>query len=106
VLGQAGATLPRRDAVDRRVIEMVRTGKPTISTALSRNPDQVGGYPELAFSPDQLPADTDADGMPDDVGAQHNLNPNDPKDATRRHRQRRIHQRGRIYQRHESDSVH
>lgn len=81
VLAKAGATLPRRDAVDRRVIEIVRTGKPTVSNGIISNPDQVGGYPALAFSPDQLPVDTDGDGMPDDWERNHNLNPNDPKDA-------------------------
>jgi pectate lyase len=82
VLGQAGATLPRRDAVDRRVIEMVRTGKPSHQDGIITNPKQVGGYPELTFTPNQLPADQDADGMPDAWEQQHGLNPTDPKDNT------------------------
>jgi pectate lyase len=81
VLAKAGATLPRRDAVDQRVIEIVRTGKPTVGNGIISNPDQVGGYPALSFSPDQVPMDTDGDGMPDDWERNHKLNPNDPKDA-------------------------
>jgi pectate lyase len=81
VLAKAGATLPRRDAVDRRVIEIVRTGKPTVGNGIISNPDQVGGYPTLTFSPDEIPVDTDADGMPDDWERKFGLNPNDPADA-------------------------
>lgn len=81
VLAKVGATLPRRDAVDRRVIEMVRTGQPSYQDGIITNPNQVGGYPELTFNPDALPADQDADGMPDKWEKQHGLNPNDAKDG-------------------------
>jgi len=81
VLAKAGATLPRRDAVDQRVVEMVRSGKPAYQDGIITNPEQVGGYPKLTFSADQVPADTDGDGMPDEWERKHNLNPSDPKDG-------------------------
>src|SRR5262245_38015829 len=46
VLAKAGATLPKRDAVDARVIESVRTGKTTTETGIIASVDQVGGYPK------------------------------------------------------------
>jgi hypothetical protein len=82
VLAGAGCTLPRRDAVDARVIEEVRTGKvwsegkeitPTPMKGLAKNnigkagngiitdPSQVGGYPEYKGEPIK---DLCADGMP------------------------------------------
>jgi hypothetical protein len=105
VLNNAGATLPRRDAVDRRVIEMVRTGKVTarassnavqdlegvgfskslieeivrqVAHGIITDPAQVGGYPEYRGTPYQ---DSDHDGMPDDWESRHGLDPRDPADA-------------------------
>jgi hypothetical protein len=106
VLANAGATRPRRDAVDERVIQMVRTGEvnakagPNIKDDLSHagynekaiaelirliplgiitHPSQVGGYPEYRGTPYK---DSDGDGMPDDWEKAHGLNPNDPSDAS------------------------
>ena len=59
VLAEAGATLPKRDAVDRRVVEQVRQGT---GRQINTHGD-VGAWPELASAP--APADADADGMPD-----------------------------------------
>ena len=59
VLGGAGATLPRRDAVDARVIQEIRDGTGRIID--SQN--EVGGWPSLKTSP--APPDEDQDGMPD-----------------------------------------
>ena len=81
VLAKAGATLPRRDVVDQRVAEMVRTGKPAYKDGIITNPDQVGGYPALSFAADQVPTDTDGDGMPDEWERKHELKPNDSKDG-------------------------
>lgn len=106
VLENAGATLPRRDAVDQRIAEAVRTGKvaavagPDIREQLS-NPAysqekveemvhevslgiitdiaQVGGYPDYRGEPY---SDADADGMPDEWEIQHGLDPEDSSDAT------------------------
>ena len=101
VLDNAGATLPRRDAVDARVIESVRTGKAIyaedadqyifVSPYVRRrlpddsyrygiitDPRQVGGLPTYEGTPR---TDSDGDGMPDDWETSHGLNPNDPSDA-------------------------
>jgi pectate lyase len=82
VLGKAGATLPRRDAVDKRVTEMVRTGKTATKTGILRHPDEVGGYPDYNYSPEDVPADTDNDGMPDDWETQHDLDPGSAADGS------------------------
>ncbi|ATC63898.1 polysaccharide lyase [Nibricoccus aquaticus] len=81
VLAKAGATLPRRDAVDTRVTEMVRTGKVSIRNGIINNPEEVGGYPNLTFDPAKVPVDTDNDGMPDAWELKHGLNPNDASDG-------------------------
>ncbi|MBN1852338.1 MAG: pectate lyase [Pirellulales bacterium] len=82
VLAKAGATRPRRDAVDARVSEMVRTGKVATETGIIVNPDEVGGYPIYTFSPEEIPADTDHDGMPDAWEKQYNFDPNQGSDPS------------------------
>jgi len=101
VLDNAGATLPKRDAVDTRVTQQVRTGviKYPENVVLSSEPQfkhrrlpkdsykqgiitdiaQVGGYPEYKSVAPQK--DSDNDGMPDAWEIKYKLNPNDPKDA-------------------------
>jgi pectate lyase len=76
VLAHAGASLPRRDAIDARVVRSVvdRAG------SLIDDPSQVGGLPKLASDP--APEDADVDGMPDSWELAHGLDPNDPSDAT------------------------
>lgn len=81
VLSKSGATLPRRDPVDTRVIEMVRTGKTGGNNGIVRSPDEVGGFPVLSFTPDQVPADTDGDGMPDAWELKNQLDPKNPADG-------------------------
>ena len=80
VLENAGATRPKRDAVDERIVKMVRTGTVTYEQGRGIITDikQVGGYPEYKGEP--YP-DADADGMPDAWETKHRLNPNDPADA-------------------------
>ena len=75
VLEAAGATLPCRDSVDRRVVADVenRTGY------IIDSPGQVGGYPRLITG--TLLPDADEDGMPDVWEQQQGLDPNDPSDA-------------------------
>ena len=82
VLKKAGATLPRRDPVDARVAEMVRTGKPTSGDGIIKTPEEVGGYPTYAFEPEDVPADADADGMPDEWEQKHGLAANDASDGS------------------------
>ena len=75
VLAQAGAVLPHRDAVDRRVVEQVRNGTGRVIDSQ----DEVGGWPEYASA--DPPQDSDLDGMPDTWEKAQGLNPNDPSDA-------------------------
>jgi pectate lyase len=81
VLAKAGATLPRRDPVDARVIEMVRTNQTGPRGGVVHHPDEVGGYPNYSFDPAEVPADTDGDGMPDAWESTHGLNPADASDG-------------------------
>jgi pectate lyase len=81
VLAKAGATLPRRDAVDIRIAQMVRSGQVITGKGIVNDPKEVGGYPNFSFSPDQVPADTDHDGMPDAWEKTHGLNPEDSADG-------------------------
>jgi hypothetical protein len=80
VLAGVGATLPKRDAVDRRVVEMVRTGTVTheAGKGILTDVTQVGGYPVYKG---EAVADADRDGMPDAWEVKHGLNPRDPADA-------------------------
>ncbi len=82
VLAKAGATLPRRDPVDRRVTEMVRTGKGMVGNGIVNDPKEVGGYPDYAFVPAEVPADGDQDGMPDEWEKRYELNPAEASDSS------------------------
>jgi hypothetical protein len=75
VLDRAGATAPGRDAVDRRIIEQVRSGRGRIINSQ----DDVGGWPMYASGPP--PADEDRDGMPDAWEREHGLDPANPNDT-------------------------
>ncbi|PXV64749.1 hypothetical protein CLV62_10975 [Dysgonomonas alginatilytica] len=102
VMDNVGATFPKRDIVDERVIEQVKTGKVYYKEGLNpesfyqfehrRLPadsykqgiitdiEQVGGYPEYKGTPYK---DSDGDGMPDAWEIKYGLNPNDPSDAVK-----------------------
>jgi hypothetical protein len=81
VLANAGATLPRRDAVDERIVRMVRTGQVTYKEGKGIITDiaQVGSYPEYRG---RSYSDSDGDGMPDAWETKHGLNPSDASDAS------------------------
>ncbi|HEY7089114.1 MAG TPA: hypothetical protein VH518_13550 [Tepidisphaeraceae bacterium] len=81
VLADAGATLPRRDPVDLRIIEEVQTGKTHHNDGIVKDPADVGGWPELKST--AAPADSDHDGMPDWWEVKYGLNPNDPADGAK-----------------------
>ena len=81
VLERGGASLPRRDAVDERVVEMVRTGTTTFGNGIIDTPDDVGGWPEYRSGPVAL--DTTGDGIPDWWAIQHGFDPTDPTLAVR-----------------------
>jgi hypothetical protein len=70
VLKSGGAILPRRDAVDSRIVKDVRshTGR------IIKSQEEVGSWPELASLP--APKDTDHDGMPDHWEIKNGLDPN------------------------------
>jgi hypothetical protein len=84
VLEHAGATRPVRDAVDRRIVAMVRDGTAPGGTkhGIITDVKQVGGYPEYKGQPVQ---DTDGDGMPDGWESRYGLDPSNPSDAAKDH---------------------
>ena len=75
VLDRGGASLPKRDAVDRRIVADLVNGTGHIIDSQM----EVGGWPELETA--APPADTDGDGMPDAWEQQHGLNANDADDG-------------------------
>jgi formylglycine-generating enzyme required for sulfatase activity len=75
VLAHAGASLPKRDAVDARVLQNIRTGQGRIID--SQN--EVGGWPELKSS--TVPLDADNDGMPDDWENRLGFDPTNQTDS-------------------------
>lgn len=81
VLAKAGATLPKRDAVDRRIIDSVRTGRFLTANGIINDPREVGGYPNYTFDPEEIPEDRDGDGMPDTWEAEHGLDPGSAADG-------------------------
>jgi len=77
VLEEAGATLAKRDAVDARIIEHIKSG-----TGRTINSQQdVGAWPEYKHA--EPPADTDDDGMPDAWEDAHGLDAKDASDAAK-----------------------
>jgi pectate lyase len=76
VLASAGASLPRRDAVDARIVHEVRTR----GGHLIDSQADVGGWPELEGG--IAPPDADDDGMPDAWEFAHQLDPHDARDAS------------------------
>lgn len=101
VLKNAGATFPKRDAVDARVVKTVITGKPiyqenaplfvpkyvkrrlpadSYKKGIITDPRQVGGLPEYKGQP---VLDSDNDGMPDAWEKANGLNPNNATDAVK-----------------------
>jgi pectate lyase len=80
VLAHAGCSLPKRDLVDVRIIEEVRSGTATLGeNGIISCVDDVGGWPELKSGP--VPADSDGDGMPDEWEIRHGFDPKDPSDG-------------------------
>lgn len=74
VLDKAGATLPQRDAIDRKVVRDVRKGQGGIIN--SKN----GIFEWPPYNSGLSPVDTDNDGMPDHWEEQYGLNPQDSTD--------------------------
>lgn len=83
VLQDAGATLPVRDAVDTRIIEVTSTGQASAgsrSNGIIDHPDEVGGFPNIEEMSRASNWDTDQDGMPDAWEIQHQLDPQNSED--------------------------
>lgn len=76
VLAGAGAILPKRDAVDTRVINDIKNGTGKIINSQS----EVGGYPVYTSGTPYL--DTDKDGMSNDWETKYGFNPNDASDGS------------------------
>ncbi len=77
VLRLVGATLPRRDSVDARIVNEVRQRKGSIIDSQ----EQVGSWPALRSK--AAPVDSDDDGMPDSWERSRRLNPHNPADGAR-----------------------
>ncbi|UOQ46625.1 Ig-like domain-containing protein [Gracilibacillus caseinilyticus] len=75
VLDKAGATLPKRDPVDARVVRDVRNG----TGRIINNEWEVGGFPEMKSA--EAPVDSDHDGMPDKWEKDKGLNPDNSEDG-------------------------
>jgi hypothetical protein len=101
VLNNVGATLPKRDPIDTRIVKQVRSGEIDESDyteikglyqykyrkglgadswkqGIITDIRQVGGYPEYKGDPYK---DSDMDGMPDVWEKKYGLNPKDASDA-------------------------
>jgi len=101
VLKNVGATFPKQDVIDRRIIEEVRTGTvhytgtrgaafsppgrnfPGIIDAPEDVKDAAGSptFPWPEYRTYDVPVDSDHDGIPDFWEKLAGLNPNDPSDA-------------------------
>lgn len=89
VLKKAGATFPRRDAVDSRVIAEasgkqghVGGGKYGNNKGIIDSQKSVGGWPELESG--SAPLDTDHDGMPDNWEQKNKLDPKNSEDRNQK----------------------
>ncbi len=79
VLQSAGAILPKRDALDARIIAEVRSGTATYgSKGIINSQTEVRGWPALYSTP--APQDEDHDGMADEWERAHGLAPSNPDD--------------------------
>lgn len=75
VLEGAGATLPKRDSYDAKIINDVKNG----TGRAINNENEVGGYPVLNSA--EAPTDSDGDGMPDYYEDLNGLNKTDKADG-------------------------
>lgn len=94
VIENAGATLPKRDSIDKRIANETKNGFATFEgttykkankladplkiTGIINTQNDVGGWPELKSTP--APSDIDKDGMPDEWEIKNKLDPNNPND--------------------------
>ncbi len=97
VLESVGASLPKRDSIDARIVDETRNGYATYEGETYKNKKHVhdgskkcgmidsqkdvGGWTKLKTLP--APTDSDKDGMPDEWEKQYELNPHDAADAAK-----------------------
>ncbi|MBB1286505.1 pectate lyase [Flavisolibacter sp. BT320] len=86
VLAYAGATVPRRDAVDTRIVRETKSRKASGTGSFGKagiidSPEAVGGWP--VYKNGNIQADSDNDGMPDIWEKKNGLDPADPSDRNR-----------------------
>lgn len=74
VLKIGGASLPKRDAIDNRIVDNVKT----VTGRIIKSQEDIGGWPELKNKP--APTDSDKDGMPDVWEKKNKLNPKNGDD--------------------------
>ena len=98
VLENAGATLPKRDPVDKRIIKEAKGGQASFEgesykknktladkskkSGIIDSQIDVGGWPNLKST--QAPEDKDHDGMPDDWEKKNGLDPTNAVDRNNR----------------------
>jgi len=86
VIVDVGATKPKQDVVDRRVLSDVEkrthtfTGSKGKLPGIIDSPKDAGGWPE--YKSGDTPLDTDHDGMPDEWEKTHGLDPKTAADAS------------------------
>lgn len=78
VLAQCGATYPKRDALDSRIVNEVRENK----GRFANRDEEVGGLPYNDEVHRDEGFDRDCDGIPDEWEEANGLDPNDPKDSS------------------------
>jgi hypothetical protein len=90
VLRHGGASFPKRDIIDERIVNEVRSGTATYGgsgytagvskpTGIIDSPSNIGGMPEYKTA--TPPVDTDKDGIPDEWELANGLNPNNMSDG-------------------------
>ena len=97
VLESAGASLPKRDSIDARIVDETRNGYATYEgktykqkarisdkskkSGIIDSQKDVGGWPELKSLP--APHDSDKDGMPDEWEKQYGFDPSDASNSSK-----------------------
>jgi hypothetical protein len=85
VLADVGATWPRQDAIDRRILADVKKREHTYTGSRGKlpgiidSPKDAGGLPE--YKSGNPPLDRDHDGIPDEWEKAHGLDPHHPADG-------------------------
>lgn len=79
ILAKAGATYPRRDGLDARILTDVKNG----TGEFANRHEDVGGLPYTETTVRENGWDTDNDGIPDSWEEANGLDPSDPSDSAK-----------------------